>query len=196
MKEHYCAWLVASVLSSVCGAGTDPRLDMTATLQAVKPNPSLGDQANFLARLVGTWDVDYTDYLKDGSTLRRTGEFTIGWIMDGRAIQDVWIVDPWGTHVEREVYTEVHYFEPKSRTWQAVFVDPQEGSIARLTSTELSKDRYVLVTHDLGGKDTRWSFSDIRPDSFEWRDETSSDGGKTWSLHSDYHMKRHGALSP
>ena len=196
MKRHYSAWLVASVLSSVCVAGADPRLDMIATLQAVKPSPSLGDQAIVLARLVGTWDVEYTDYMKDGTTLRRTGEFTVGWIMDGRAIQDVWIVNPWGTHKDREVYTEVHYFEAKSQTWQAIFVDPQAGSIAKLTSIELSKDRYVLVTHDLGNKDTRWSFNDIRPDSFQWRDEESSDGGKTWKLYSDYHMTRRGATSP
>src|SRR3569832_451793 len=110
MKKHYSAWLVASVLSSVCVAGTDPSLGMTATLQAVKPNPSLGDQANLLARLVGSWDVDYTDYLKDGTTLRRTGEFTVGWIMDGRAILVVWFVDTRGTHAERVVFLVVFFF--------------------------------------------------------------------------------------
>lgn len=154
MQEHYSVWLVATVLSSVCVAAADPRLDMIATLRAAKPNPSLGDQANVLSRLVGTWDVDYMDYRKDGTTLRRTGVFTVGWIMDGRAIQDVWIVNPWGTHDEREVYTEVHYFEPKSHTWQAIFVDPQAGSIAKLTSIEQTKDRYCS-SHRISATKTR-----------------------------------------
>jgi hypothetical protein len=205
MKRRYSVCLVTSVLASMCvgihaaatteagqAARPDQRRDMVTTLQAVNPNPSLGDEAKALARLVGTWDVEYTDFRKDGTELHRTGTFVVGWIMDGRALQDVWIVDPWGTHKDRELYTEVHYFDPKSRTWHATSVDPQEGSMARLTSTELAADRYVLETGDIGDKQTRWSFNDIRSDSFEWRDESSSDGGKTWRLQGHYHMKRRG----
>src|SRR5262249_32156797 len=154
--------------------GQEPRLDMVTTLEAVNPHPSLGDQARILARLVGAWEVEYTDFRKDGTTLHRTGEFVVGWILDGRALQDVWIVNPWGTHKDREVYTEVHYFDPKSRTWYATSVDPQEGSMARFTSTELGNDRYVLESRDINNMQTRWSFNDIRSDSFEWRDEASS----------------------
>jgi hypothetical protein len=48
----------------------------------------------------------------------------------------------------------------------------------------------VLETPDLGRKQTRWSFNDIRPDSFVWRDEASNDDGKTWKLQAEYQMKR------
>jgi hypothetical protein len=150
----------------------------------------LGDQAQVLGRIVGTWDVEYKDYAKDGTAIHRTGEFIVGWIMDGQAVQDLWIVDPSGTRKEREVYTDLHWFDAKARTWRATFVDPEHGSVARFTGGPVGNDRYVLETSDLGSKQTRWSFNDIRPDSFVWRDEASDDDGKTWKLQADYQMKR------
>jgi hypothetical protein len=47
----------------------------------------------------------------------------------------------------------------------------------------------IVGTWDVGSKQTRWSFNDIRPDSFVWRDEASNDG-KTWKLQAEYQMKR------
>lgn len=209
MKKHARWWLSSALVSSLiygasgsaapAGAATapaaKPRLDMATALAATAANPSLGDQAKVLSRLVGTWDVVYTDFMKDGTTLHRTGEFMVGWIMDGRALQDLWIVDPWGKHKDREVYTDVDYFDAKSRTWHAVFVDPQDGSVARFTARDLGNDHLVLESKEIDNGDTRWSFNDIQPDSFTWRDEGSSDGGKTWKLRSEYHMTRRGTGS-
>jgi hypothetical protein len=194
MKKHYAVWLMASGLLSVGSApATTPSLDLVAALEATSPNPSLGDHAQVPGRLVGTWDVEYTDFAKDGKAIHRTGEFIVGWVMDGRAIQDVWIVNPSGKRSEREVYTTLHYFDPKSRTWHATFVDPEHSSIARFTGGPQGNDRFVLETPDLGSETHRWSFNDIRSDSFVYRDESTSDGGKTWKLHSEYQMKRRGA---
>ena len=54
----------------------------------------------------------------------------------------------------------------------------------------------MFQSQDFTGKDTRWSFNDIRPDSFVWREEESSDRGKTWWLQAEVHMKRRGEASP
>jgi hypothetical protein len=198
MKKHFALWLIASgllpALSADGGApATHPTLDLTAALNATSPNPALGDHARVLGRIVGTWEVEYTDFAKDGTASHRTGQYIVGWIMDGRALQNLWIVNPSGTRKEREVYTDLHWFDAKSRTWRAAFVDPEHGSVARFTGGPVGNDRYVLETSDLGSKQTRWSFNDIRPDSFVWRDEASNDDGKTWKLHSEYRMKRRGS---
>jgi hypothetical protein len=175
---------------------TDPRLDMVTALQAMGPHPSLGDQAKVFGRFVGTWDVEYTDFSKDGKASHRSGELIVGWVMDGRAIQDLWIVYPSAARKDREVYTDLRYFDPKSRTWPATFIDPENVSVARFTGGAVGDDRIVLNSQDFDGKDTRWSFNDIRPDSFVFRDEESRDGGKTWRLQAEYHMKRGGAAPP
>ena len=182
------------------GAGNapanDPRLDLVMALKATGPHPSLGDEAKVVGRLIGTWNVEYTDFSKDGKTTRRSGELIVGWVMDGRAIQDLWIVNPSGARKEREVYADLRYFDPTSRTWPATFVDPEHASVARFTGGAVGEDRIVLDSKDFGGKDTRWSFNDIRPDSFVFRAEASSDGGRTWRLQSEDHMTRKRAVPP
>jgi hypothetical protein len=196
LVRWFAVWLLASICSwpSLCnGASTDPRLDMVTALRSMGPHPSLGDEAKVFGRLVGTWDVDYTDFSKDGKETHRRGEFIVGWVMDGRAIQDFWVVYPSETRKDREVYTDLRYFDSKSRTWPSTFIDVEHASIARFTGGAVSDDRIVLDTQDLGATDTRWSINDIRPDSFVWREEESLDGGKTWRLLAEHHMKRRGA---
>jgi hypothetical protein len=160
------------------------------------PHPSLGDEAKLFGRLVGTWEVKYTDFSKDGKVSHRSGELIVGWVMDGRVIQDLWIVDPSGARKEREVYADLRYFDPKSRTWPAIFIDPEHASVARFTNEPQRDDRIVLDTQDFDGTETRWSINDLRPDSFLWREEESSDGGKTWRLEAEHQMKRRAAASP
>lgn len=206
MKKH-AVWLVAAAsLSSLSACSrvaateqdgsapaTDPRLGLVAELDATGPHPSLGNQAEVVGRLVGTWDVEYTHFAKDGEATHRTGEFIVGWVMDGRAVQILWIVNPSGTRKDREVYTNLHWLDPESRAWRSAFVDPEHGSVARFTGGPAGHDRFVLETEDFGSGQSRWSANDIRPDSFVWRDEASSDGGKTWRLQAEYQMKRRGA---
>ena len=206
MKKHYAVWLAAagllwslSACSRVVAAekdgdapAADPRLGLATEFNATSPHPSLGNQAEVVGSLVGTWDVAYTHFAKDGKTTHRTGEFIVGWVMDGRALQDLWIVHPSGTRKDREVYTNLHWFDPKARAWRSAFVDPEHGSVARFTGGPVGHDRFVLETQDFGSDKNRWSANDIRPDSFVWRDEASSDGGKTWRLQAEYQMKRRG----
>ena len=194
MKKQFALWLIASGLSSLSAAGgapaADAPLELTTALKATSPHPMLGDQGQVPGRLVGTWDVEYTTFAKDGTASQRTGEFIVEWVMDGRALQDLWIVHPSGTRTEREVYADLHWFDAKSRTWRAAFVDPEHGSVAKFTGGPVGSDRYVLETPDLGSNRTRWSFYDIRRDSFAVRGEASNDEGKTWKLESEYKMKR------
>jgi len=173
----------------------DPRFAMITELRAAGPSASLGDHADLLGRLIGTWDVQYMDISKSGKAIYRTGQLLVGWVMDGRAIEDLWIVDPSDSSKDREVYADVRYFDPKSGTWPAVFIDPQIASIATFTGGAAGDDRIVLESQDLvRGQIRRWSFNDIRPDSLVFRDDASSDGGKTWARKSEYHMKRRGSV--
>jgi hypothetical protein len=195
MKKHFALWLIASGLSSSLSAtgdvpATASSLNLTTALKATSPHPTLADQAQVLGRLVGSWDVEYTTFAKDGTSSLRTGEFIVEWVMDGRALQDLWIVHPSGDRKEREVYTDLHWFDAKSRTWRSAFVDPEHGSVARFTGRPVGNDRYVLETPDFGSNQTRWSFYDIRRDTLAVRGEVSNDEGKTWKLESEYKMTR------
>jgi len=40
------------------------------------------------------------------------------------------------------------------------------------------------------GNPTRWSFTEITPDSFHWTGERSLDGGATWQKQAEFFAKR------
>jgi len=193
--------VVSSLAALVLAFNTQPASaddahpPLVTALAAAHPHASQGEQAKVYDRLLGTWNVEYTDFAKDGKVTHRAGQFIVGWIMDGRAIQALWIVDPAGDRKEREVYTALWYFDPKTQSWPAAFVDPEHASVARFLGGAVGEDRIVLNSMDFPGLVTRWSFNDIRSDALVFRAEASTDGGTTWRLQSEDHMRRQRAAA-
>jgi hypothetical protein len=169
----------------------DPRFDMITELQAAGPQPSLGDQANVFGRLVGTWEIRYAFLSKDGATTQATGTFSAGWVMDGRVMQCLYTIDPSAARKEKFIGTSLSYFDAKSQTWRLFFIDPENDTVIRVTGGAVN-DRIVFLTQETDGKVYRWSFNDIRPDTFVYRDEISRDGGNTWTLREEDRMERRG----
>jgi hypothetical protein len=167
----------------------DPRQAMVKGLGASGPHSSLGDEAQVWDRFIGTWDCEYTFFLDDGSRRQSRGEIEFGWILDGRAVQDIWITYPNEAGKERGIGTTVRFFDSKSKTWRIVFVGPRYNALVTLQGSA-EGDRIVLRGVDDKGAMLRWSFNDLKGDSFIWRGEKSRDGGKTWKLEEEHHMKR------
>jgi hypothetical protein len=167
----------------------DPGQQMIAVLSAPGPHASLGDQARVWDRFVGTWDCDFGFYLEDGTVRHSPGELEFGWVLDGRAIQDLWITYPKEGEKERSIGTSIRFFDDASRTWRVLFVNPRYGAVLSVQGGMVG-DRIVLGGQDPDGSQLRWSFDDIKDGSFTWRGERSRDGGKTWRLEEEHHMRR------
>ena len=170
-------------------AAVDPGQQMVAVLAAPGPHASLGDRARVWDRFVGKWDCDFGFYLPDGSVRHDPGELEFGWVLDGRAIQDLWITYPKAGETERGIGTSLRFFDEKSGTWRVLFVNPKYGAVLSVQGG-LEGDRIVLRGQDSDGSELRWSFNDIREDSFTWRGERSRDQGKSWTLEEEHHMRR------
>ena len=181
---------IAPVKSTSKTAVRDPRRDMITALPSLGPHASLGEEARVFDHLVGTWDCDYSFHAEDGAVRRSSGELRFGWIIDGRALQDIWIGYPKsGSKDERTIGTSVRFFDSKSKTWRVVFVAPAFGYLVTMEGgTE--GNRIVLQGRDTDGSSLRWSFNDIQSDSFTWRGEKSRDSGKTWKLEEEHQMTR------
>src|SRR5438132_13016604 len=78
---------------------------MINVLGSADANPSIGEEAKTFDRLVGTWDADFSFYRADGSVFHKKGELLFGWVMDGHAVQDVWIGYPTEGQMERTIGT-------------------------------------------------------------------------------------------
>jgi hypothetical protein len=171
-------------------ATNDPSRDMIKALEAPGPHASLGEEARVFDRFVGTWDCDFANFDDDGRVKRAQGRVVFGWIVDGRAVQDVWTWFPngWGGK-ERGIGTTVRFFDAKLKKWRIVWVLPEARVIQTLIGGAVG-DRIVLEGMTDDGASLRWSFNDIRNDSFVWRGEKSRDGGKTWRPTGEYQMRR------
>jgi hypothetical protein len=201
MRWIVVTWVLAGTLgifisgAAALGVTTppaDPRQQMVAALAASGPHSSLGNEARIWDRFVGTWDCDFGFHAPDGSVRRAPGEVEFGWVLEGRALQDIWITYPRDGDTERGIGTSIRYFDDTAKAWRVVFVNPWYGAFISVEGgTE--GDRIVLRGRDNDGSVLRWSFKDIQSDSFIWRGEKSRDGGKTWQLEEEHHMRRRAA---
>jgi hypothetical protein len=169
-------------------AAANPKQQMIAVLAADGPSPALGDAARLWDRFVGTWDADFGFHAADGTVKHVPGELDFGWVMEGRALQDLWISYPHDGEAERGIGTSIRWYDSKEKTWHVLFVNPRYGTLQ--VAGGMEGDRIVLRGNDGDGSNLRWSFNDLQADSFTWRGERSRDGGKTWTLEEEHHMRR------
>ncbi|MGO8914395.1 MAG: hypothetical protein ACLQJR_00640 [Stellaceae bacterium] len=149
--------------------------------------------------LIGSWALDISEVLEDGTTRRRPGEWHFGWVLEGRAIQDVWIVPPRGARraadatAAREYYgTTLRVYDPAIDAWHIQWTDPVVQAYLAMIGRKQGED-IVQEGKDAAGSRRRWSFSEITPHAFRWRGEVSLDNGATWQCHIDFRARRAGA---
>ena len=153
------------------------------TLHAAGPAQDRADKMGLYAWLIGDWQMDAVVYADDGTEHRRRGEIHFGWVLEGRAIQDVWILPDFFCGTTLRIY------DPAIDAWHILWSDPLKQLYRRQIGRARGKDIVQEGTDDAGAA-VRWSFSEITPNSFRWRGERSPDGGATWQLQAEFVVRR------
>jgi hypothetical protein len=162
--------------------------DMAERLEATGQQTKVPESALF-GRLVGTWDVSYELYDKDGSVRHYRGQVTYNWILDGGAMQEIWTSD--AHNKEPQPYgTTIGFYDGKRQRWTSVWIYPAQGMTTVVSGGEVDGN-IVLTGRDEAGAMQRWSINDIKSDSFVGRFESSNDEGKTWRLLGVNYVRRH-----
>lgn len=170
-----------------------PRDPFLAALHAPGPADADPEALMLYGRFVGSWDLDVTHVLADGRLRRRPGSWHFGWVLQGRAVQDVWIL-PARPGEDEPGFCGTTLRVPLDRragTWHIHYADPT----VPMQTTQLGRaegDEIVQRGTDADGTPRRWRFSDIMADSFRWRGEVARpDGG--WHCHTDFTALRRAA---
>jgi hypothetical protein len=168
------------------------------SLQADRPAADRAGKMDLYGWLVGSWDLDVTEFQEDGSTRRRRGEWHFAWVLEGRAIQDVWIVPPRGAREHESAAVNANYYgttlrtyNPRTDAWHIEWTDPVSQTYLTMIGRGQGDD-IVQTGTDAAGNLRRWSFSEITPASFRWRGEVSGDQGETWRCHIEFLARRVG----
>ncbi len=163
-------------------------------LLASGPHPEMADKLQLFGQFVGDWEVDWTGYQLD-SVIGQTGkgEIHFAWVLDGRAIQDVWIfptredlrrglaMDEWGS--------TIRFYDPSIDAWKISWHGPVNHVVRTLTA-QLVGDEIWVEGHNLKGQPLRWIFSQITSQSFHWSNFVSEDGGQTWRMQEELEAHR------
>jgi hypothetical protein len=96
------------------------------------------------AWLIGRWETDAAVYGDDGMKHTGRGEIHAGWALEGRAIQDVWILPGFFYGTTLRIY------DPGIDAWHILWSDP----LKQLYGRQIGRARGSDIVQD--GKDDRF----------------------------------------
>ncbi|MDH2901599.1 MAG: hypothetical protein PXY39_11575 [archaeon] len=154
------------------------------------PNSEFKEKLMLFGQFVGDWDILECRYLQtDGTWANQRGELHWRWILDGRALQDVWGTIDEETHNFIPDGTTVRFYNPKIDAWQSTWISPTQEVVKTFIGRQLGNE-IVLEGKSTEGCPVKWIFSEITPSSFRWRSEETRDEGKTWVLKEEMRIHR------
>ena len=165
-----------------------------SALMSDGPSPELGDEAETYGWLVGSWDIRIVDYKSDGQKQEQQGEWHISWVLEGRAIQDIFIVPRRDLRDRATVQgnrygSTLRMFDPSINAWRVYWRNPVTAARDELIGQRIGND-IVQEGTDASGNKFRWVFDRITADSFHWFGERSYDGGISWRFEVEFFATR------
>jgi hypothetical protein len=168
---------------------------MHNVLAATGRNPDIPEIHDVYGWLVGSWDLDILTYGVDIRARNVKGEVYFGWVLDGRAMQDVWIMPrradrPIPPDSQPNSYgTTLRIWDPAILAWRVTWINPVSGVRDQLIGRRSGSDIIQLGTHG-DGTPIRWTFTDITNDSFRWLGDALEPDGVTWKREAEFHATR------
>lgn len=144
-------------------------------------------------RMIGSWTVRVVDHMPDGTSCESQGEWHFANVLQGLAVQDVFIVPMRGLELppggKRRYGTTLRFFEPESGDWIVTWINPVSGA-RNVLSARASGSDIVQVGSEPNGDVLRWCFRNMSNDTAMWTGERSTDGGETWDLEVEFFLSR------
>lgn len=173
----------------------DSKIDFLSALSAAERSPEIPEFADAYGWLIGSWELEVFDPREDGTIRRGNGEVHFGWVLEGRAVQDVWIMPRLADRKEgmgkdgNRYGTTLRVWDPAIQAWRATWINPVTGRRDELVGRRVGNDIIQIGTHE-DGRPIRWNFTEVTQDSFRWTGEVLNPDGKTWRLEAEFHGRR------
>jgi hypothetical protein len=167
----------------------------SGTLAAAGPHPEHATELMLFGQFVGEWEFEWACYGDtDERVLTEQGEWIFAWVLEGRAIQDVWII-PGRDRRDRpdapagEYGTTIRVYDPQLDAWLVTWHGPINRARRLFIAREIGSE-IVLDGQTEQGHPMRWVFSEITERSFRWSSVVSTDEERTWQLREEMDVRR------
>jgi hypothetical protein len=171
------------------------RDQLHAVLAAAGRSSEIPEAADAYGWLIGSWELDVLHYWGiDVSARGIKAEAHFGWVLEGRAVQDVWIM-PRSQRTRAldrtmNMYgTTLRVWDASIQAWRVTWINPagdhREQQIGRWSGEDV-----VQVGTRVDGTPTRWRFTEVTSDTFHWLGEALEPDGKNWKLEGEFRARR------
>jgi hypothetical protein len=172
------------------------KADFQTVLSAVRRSSEIPESADAYGWLIGSWELDVLCYWgRDVSARGIKGEAHFAWVLEGRVLQDVWIMPQRAKRTDSldkqlNMYgTTLRVWDASIQAWRITWINPAgehyEQQIGRKSGNDI-----VQIGARPDGTPTRWRFTEIARDSFHWLGESLQADGSTWTLEGEFRATR------
>lgn len=156
----------------------------------------LPEEQDLYGWLVGSWELDVRHYAGvDVSGRQLVGEVHAGRVLEGRAVQDVWIMPrrserPSKIEGNMNMYgSTLRLWDPSLSAWRILWSNPARNHYEQQLGRRSGQNIVQLGVRP-NGTTTRWMFTEITPSSFHWLGTALDPDGTTWRLEAEFLAKR------
>jgi hypothetical protein len=173
-------------------------IDFPAALHAAGPDPECAEALKLYGRFIGDWNTEVIAHGADGTSHRAQGEIHFGWVLQGRAIQDVWMIPRLADRTTAPQFpiagnwygTTLRIYDPTIEAWRIFWIDPARNVFRQQIGRAHGED-IVQEGKTESGELSRWSFTEITENSFHWLGESKPVEADEWKLVVEVKAKRH-----
>lgn len=175
----------------------DRQRDFYSLLAASARSPEIPESADVYGWLCGSWDLDVLCYrgVKFSEHDHMRGEVHAARVLEGRAVQDVWIMPrvedrrPDSDPTMNMYGTTLRTWDAATRSWRIAWTNPVRGHYEEQAGGWNGRDILQEGTRPDGTK-TRWTFTEITANAFRWRGEALHPNESAWTLEAEFLAKR------
>ena len=162
---------------------------LISVLHAEKPAADRAEKLQLYGRFIGDWETKVIAHAPGGARHEGSGEIHFGWILEGRAIQDVWMIPRLAERPNAPPFpvagnwfgTTIRVYDPDIDAWRIYWIDPARNVFRQQLGRQRGDDVVQEGKTETGAL-SRWSFTNITPNSFHWLGESSASGDGSWQL--------------
>ena len=162
--------------------GTNVTELLAKVLLAAGPFAGNAEKLKLYGRLEGSWTMQARLQPEPGKFVEAEGTIVFGWVLGGRAVQDVW--DLRGFFYG----TTLRIYDPEIDAWHILWNEPVRQYYTHLIG-RVCGEEIVQTGKNKEGRDIRWRFTEMTDNTFRWFGEVMNPDG-SWFRQSDIRARR------